>query len=86
MTKSNSYVFLQLPVITDLRNPCMKPEHWKTLESIVGTSLNAELTVAVLEELNIFSHGMEIQEVTHKYIQIMSFSCFSCVALVTADD
>ncbi|XP_070782457.1 dynein axonemal heavy chain 6 [Enoplosus armatus] len=55
----------RLPVITDLRNPCMKPEHWKTLESVVGTSLNVEeLTVAVLEELNIFSYGMEIQEVS----------------------
>ncbi|GAA6230347.1 dynein heavy chain 6, axonemal-like [Lates japonicus] len=54
----------RLPVITDLRNPCMKPEHWKTLESIVGTSLTVELTVAVLEELNVFSYGTEIQEVS----------------------
>ncbi|XP_040003149.1 dynein heavy chain 6, axonemal [Xiphias gladius] len=55
----------RLPMITDLCNPCMKPDHWKTLESIVGTSFNIEeLTVAVLEELNIFSYGMEIQEVS----------------------
>ncbi|XP_067440238.1 dynein axonemal heavy chain 6 [Thunnus thynnus] len=55
----------RLPVITDLRNPCMKPEHWNTVESVVGNSLNAEqLTVAVLEELNIFSYGAEIQEVS----------------------
>nr|XP_019939373.1 PREDICTED: dynein heavy chain 6, axonemal [Paralichthys olivaceus] len=55
----------RLPLITDLRNPCMKPEHWKTLESIMKTSLNvAELTVAALEELNIFSYGTEIQEVS----------------------
>ncbi|XP_045894233.1 dynein axonemal heavy chain 6-like [Micropterus dolomieu] len=55
----------RLPVITDLRNPCMKAEHWKTLESIVGTSLNVEeLTLAALEEVNIFSYGMEIQEVS----------------------
>ncbi|XP_070710496.1 dynein axonemal heavy chain 6 [Pempheris klunzingeri] len=54
-----------LPVITDLRNPCLKPEHWKTLESIVGTPLNMEeLTVVVLEEMNVFSYGMEIQEVS----------------------
>ncbi|KAI3352270.1 hypothetical protein L3Q82_005249 [Scortum barcoo] len=54
-----------LPMITDLRNPCMKPEHWKTLESVVGHSLNVEeLTVAVLEEINVFSYGMEIQEVS----------------------
>lgn len=54
-------------MITDLRNPCMKAEHWKSLESVVGTSLNVEeLTVAVLEEINVFSYGMEIQEVTYK--------------------
>lgn len=64
----------------------MKPEHWKTLESIVGTSLNVEeLTVAVLEEINIFAYGMEIQEVTHKYSYIMSFSCYTCETSVTAD-
>lgn len=44
----------------------MKPEHWETLESVVGTALNGEeLTVAVLEQLNVFSYGTEIQEVTH---------------------
>uniref|UniRef100_A0A3P8PCE0 AAA+ ATPase domain-containing protein n=1 Tax=Astatotilapia calliptera TaxID=8154 RepID=A0A3P8PCE0_ASTCA len=55
----------RLPVITDLRNPCLKPEHWKTLESLVGTSLNVdELTIAGLEELSVFSYGKEIQEVS----------------------
>ncbi|KAG7485670.1 dynein heavy chain 6, axonemal [Solea senegalensis] len=55
----------RLPVLIDLRNPCMKPEHWKTMESIVGTSLNVtDLTVALLEEINIFSFGKEIQEVS----------------------
>lgn len=51
-------------MITDLRNPCLKPEHWKTLESLVVTSLNVdELTIAGLEELSVFSYGKEIQEV-----------------------
>uniref|UniRef100_A0A3P9C2G1 Dynein axonemal heavy chain 6 n=1 Tax=Maylandia zebra TaxID=106582 RepID=A0A3P9C2G1_9CICH len=55
----------RLPAITDLRNPCLKPEHWKTLESLVGTSLNVdELTIAGLEELSVFSYGKEIQEVS----------------------
>ncbi|XP_027139394.1 dynein heavy chain 6, axonemal [Larimichthys crocea] len=55
----------RLPAITDLRNPCMKPQHWETLESVVGSSLNVEeLTIARLEELDIFSYGMEIQEVS----------------------
>uniref|UniRef100_A0A7N9AZR1 Dynein, axonemal, heavy chain 6 n=1 Tax=Mastacembelus armatus TaxID=205130 RepID=A0A7N9AZR1_9TELE len=54
----------RLPVIIDLHNPCMKAEHWKILESVVGSSLNMkELTVAALEELNVFSYGREIQEV-----------------------
>lgn len=60
----------------------MKPEHWKALESVVGTSLNLEeLNVAFLEEINIFSHGMEIQEVTH----IMSFCCYTCDTSVFVD-
>ena len=55
-------------MITDLRNPCMKAEHWRTLESVVGTALSGEeLTVAALETLKVFSYGTKIQEVTHKY-------------------
>lgn len=55
----------QLPVITDLRNPCMKAEHWKTLEAVVGTELNVEeLTLSILDKINIFSYGTEIVEVT----------------------
>ncbi|KAM9314768.1 dynein axonemal heavy chain 6 [Pholidichthys leucotaenia] len=54
----------RLPMITDLCNPCMKPEHWKTLELSVGSSVNVEFTLAALEELDIFSHGTEIQEVS----------------------
>ncbi|XP_041832637.1 dynein heavy chain 6, axonemal-like [Melanotaenia boesemani] len=53
----------RLPVITELRNPCMKPRHWKSLHSYVGTSLNIGLTLTALEELNVFSYGTEIQEV-----------------------
>ncbi|XP_041838798.1 dynein heavy chain 6, axonemal [Melanotaenia boesemani] len=54
----------RLPVITELRNPCMKPRHWKSLHSYVGTSLNIGLTLTALEELNVFSYGTEIQEVS----------------------
>ncbi|XP_061839883.1 dynein axonemal heavy chain 6 isoform X3 [Nerophis lumbriciformis] len=55
----------RVPVITDLRNPCMKPEHWRNLEAVVGSSLNVEqLTMAVMEELNVFSYGTEIQDVS----------------------
>lgn len=60
--------FLQLPVITDLHNPCLKSQHWGVLEAVVGASLTMEeLSLAVLEELNIFSYGQEIQEVMLKY-------------------
>ncbi|XP_078146083.1 dynein axonemal heavy chain 6 [Centroberyx gerrardi] len=55
----------KLPVITDLRNPCLKSRHWEILEAAVGASLATEhLSLAVLEELNIFSYGTEIQEVS----------------------
>uniref|UniRef100_A0A667W9Y7 Dynein axonemal heavy chain 6 n=1 Tax=Myripristis murdjan TaxID=586833 RepID=A0A667W9Y7_9TELE len=55
----------KLPVITDLRNPCLKSQHWGVLEAVVGASLTMEeLSLAVLEELNIFSYGQEIQEVS----------------------
>lgn len=86
LTELCDCVQIQLPVITDLRNPCMKPEHWKSLESVVGTSLNVEeLTVAVLEDINIFSYGTEIQQVTHKCSYVLRFCCCPCHALVTAE-
>ncbi|KAM8878755.1 dynein axonemal heavy chain 6 isoform 3-T3 [Spinachia spinachia] len=57
----------RLPVITDLLNPNMKPEHWQTLESVMGISLKKEeLTMVALEELNIFSYGTKIQEVSEQ--------------------
>ncbi|XP_016084420.1 dynein heavy chain 6, axonemal [Sinocyclocheilus grahami] len=55
----------KLPVITDLRNPCLKARHWEMLEDIVDSSLLEEpLTLAYLQELNIFHFGPQIQEVS----------------------
>ncbi|KAI4873222.1 hypothetical protein NFI96_025127 [Prochilodus magdalenae] len=55
----------KLPVISDLRNPCLKARHWEMLESIVGSSLLEEpLTLYALQELNIFTYSHEIQEVS----------------------
>uniref|UniRef100_F7FUV5 Dynein axonemal heavy chain 6 n=1 Tax=Ornithorhynchus anatinus TaxID=9258 RepID=F7FUV5_ORNAN len=34
-----SHLFLQLPVITDLRNPFLKPRHWAVLEQIIDATL-----------------------------------------------
>lgn len=54
----------KLPVIANLRNQSMKTRHWKILESIFGASLLEEpLTLAALQELDIFSYDAEIQEV-----------------------
>ncbi|XP_067106416.1 dynein axonemal heavy chain 6 [Osmerus mordax] len=55
----------KLPVVTDLRNPCLKGRHWEMLEAIVEASLTEEpLTLASLEQLNIFHYTVEIQEVS----------------------
>ncbi|KAF7660832.1 hypothetical protein LDENG_00274280 [Lucifuga dentata] len=59
----------QLPVITDLCNPCMKPRHWETLASTMETpaelSLSEnQLSLADLKELNIFSYSAQIHEVS----------------------
>ncbi|XP_030643583.1 dynein heavy chain 6, axonemal [Chanos chanos] len=55
----------KLPVITDLRNPCLKMRHWEMLEAIVDASLVEQpLTLSALEDLNIFHYDAEIQEVS----------------------
>ncbi|XP_018593809.2 dynein heavy chain 6, axonemal [Scleropages formosus] len=55
----------KLPIITNLRNPSLKARHWDMLEQIVGASLYAEtLTLASLEELDMFRFIDEIQEVS----------------------
>ncbi|XP_068585091.1 dynein axonemal heavy chain 6-like [Cebidichthys violaceus] len=51
----------RLPVISDLCNPSMKPERWRTL----GISPNRkELTVAALEKLNVFPDDLKLPDVT----------------------
>ncbi|CAL8330997.1 unnamed protein product [Merluccius merluccius] len=55
----------KLPVITDLRNPCLKSRHWEILESVVDASLTEEpLSLTTLERLDVFSYAAEIQEVS----------------------
>ncbi|XP_053335345.1 dynein axonemal heavy chain 6-like [Clarias gariepinus] len=55
----------KLPVITDLRNPCLKERHWSMLERIVGVNLlKKPFTVDALQELNVFSFATEIQEIS----------------------
>nr|XP_015200901.1 PREDICTED: dynein heavy chain 6, axonemal [Lepisosteus oculatus] len=55
----------KLPVISDLRNPCLKQRHWDTIEQIVDAKLVDEpLSLARLLELNAFEFVEEIQEVS----------------------
>eukprot|EP00049_Salpingoeca_infusionum_P016632 m.342064 g.342064 ORF g.342064 m.342064 type:complete len:4133 (+) comp16119_c0_seq2:317-12715(+) len=56
----------KMPVITDLRNPALKPRHWERINEIVGTTLplDESLTVALLDELDVWSHVEELQEVS----------------------
>ncbi|KAM3865367.1 dynein axonemal heavy chain 6 [Diretmus argenteus] len=55
----------KLPVLIDLHNPCLKWQHWEILEAVVGARLTQEpLSLAMLVELNIFSYGLQLQEVS----------------------
>ncbi|XP_066474528.1 dynein axonemal heavy chain 6 [Tiliqua scincoides] len=57
----------KLPVITDLRNPFLKPRHWAILEQIVGAPLidmENPLTLEKLIEINAFDYSQEIQDVS----------------------
>uniref|UniRef100_A0A803T305 AAA+ ATPase domain-containing protein n=1 Tax=Anolis carolinensis TaxID=28377 RepID=A0A803T305_ANOCA len=58
---------LFLPVITDLRNPCLKPRHWAIMEQIVGAQLidvENPLTLERLVDINAFDYSQEIQDVS----------------------
>ncbi|XP_053147968.1 dynein axonemal heavy chain 6 isoform X2 [Hemicordylus capensis] len=57
----------KLPVITDLRNPFLKPRHWVILEQIVGAQLvdtENPLTLERLSQINAFEYSQEIQDVS----------------------
>ncbi|XP_074661680.1 dynein axonemal heavy chain 6-like [Tubulanus polymorphus] len=55
----------KLPILTDLRNPSLKPRHWEVIESTIGFKPTAEdpLTLGKLVELNAFVHTEAIQEI-----------------------
>lgn len=61
------FSFFQLPVITDLRNPFLKPRHWVILEQIVGSPLidmENPLTLERLTQISAFEYTQEIQDVS----------------------
>lgn len=56
----------QLPTITDLRNPTLKPRHWETIEHVLEYSFTPEdpLTLGKLMEIHAFKFAETIQEVS----------------------
>uniref|UniRef100_A0A4X2L0J5 Dynein axonemal heavy chain 6 n=1 Tax=Vombatus ursinus TaxID=29139 RepID=A0A4X2L0J5_VOMUR len=57
----------KLPVITDLRNPFLKPRHWAAIEQIVDVTLvdpENPLTLQRLITINVFEFGQEIQDIS----------------------
>ncbi|XP_061490002.1 dynein axonemal heavy chain 6 isoform X2 [Rhineura floridana] len=59
--------WMELPVITDLRNPFLKPRHWAIIEQIVNAQLidmENPLTLERLIQINAFDYTQEIQDVS----------------------
>ncbi|XP_060586003.1 dynein axonemal heavy chain 6-like [Ruditapes philippinarum] len=56
----------RLPVITDLRNPCLKQRHWDVIENILEYKFTAEdpLTLGKLTDINAFKHAETLQEIS----------------------
>nr|XP_036867942.1 dynein heavy chain 6, axonemal [Manis javanica] len=57
----------KLPVITDLRNPTLKPRHWEAIEQTVDATLvdlEIPLTLERLFQLHVFDFGQEIQDIS----------------------
>ncbi|XP_063314781.1 dynein axonemal heavy chain 6 [Pelobates fuscus] len=55
----------KVPVITDLRNPFMKPIHWESLQKTMNKTLtNIELSLEKLIEMNVFEYTQEIQDIS----------------------
>ena len=57
---------MQLPVITDLRNPSLKQRHWNLIEDIISHKFDPEIpiTLQLLTELKVFDKAEAIQEVS----------------------
>lgn len=56
----------KMSIIAMLRNPNLKNHHWIKIEQILGTKFptNQTLTLKTLDELDAFSYGTEIMEVS----------------------
>ncbi|XP_075140366.1 dynein axonemal heavy chain 6 [Leptodactylus fuscus] len=57
----------KVPIITDLRNPCLKPRHWAILEQTINAALidtEPPLSLEKLIEIKAFDYAQNIQEVS----------------------
>ena len=56
----------QLPVITDLRNPTLKPRHIEHIEQVIDYHFTPEdpMTLGKLIEIDAFEHTEKIQEIS----------------------
>lgn len=56
----------KMPVIQDLRNPCLKSRHWDLIEDILQHNFDPEKTktLKMLVDLNVFEYAEAIQEVS----------------------
>lgn len=56
----------KMSIISILRNPDLKPNHWNTIENILGTRFPAHqpLTLNMLEDVDAFNKGPELIEVS----------------------
>lgn len=63
---SFEFQFLQLPVITDLRNPALKQRHWDAIEQVLEYSFKEDepLTLGLLENIAAFDNAESIQEIS----------------------
>ncbi|XP_027874284.1 dynein heavy chain 6, axonemal-like isoform X1 [Xiphophorus couchianus] len=54
----------KMPIIGNLLNLCLKPGRWVSLENLVAATLDVEeVTIAKLEEHDVFSCGVEILQI-----------------------
>nr|XP_042114676.1 dynein axonemal heavy chain 14 isoform X2 [Peromyscus maniculatus bairdii] len=54
----------ELPILTALGNPCLKPRHWEALRESTGKSLDPNLSVEKLLALKMFPYENKINEIS----------------------
>ncbi|XP_063222655.1 dynein axonemal heavy chain 6 isoform X2 [Bacillus rossius redtenbacheri] len=56
----------QLPLITNLRNPALKPRHWASVEQVLNHKFTPDepLTLRLLKEVGAFYHLAEVEQIS----------------------